>query len=80
MDRLNVGPVEVQLRRLDNGRVIRTWNTRAHASSSVPGGELTLNTGVLRCNKPVDSYFQVRDGVSTRNSARYRVSTICCVL
>jgi hypothetical protein len=80
VDRLNVGPVEVQLRRLDNDLVIRSWNTQAKASSSVPGGELTLHTGVFRCNKPVDSYFQVRDGVSTRSSARYRVSTICCVL
>jgi hypothetical protein len=79
-DHVNVGSVLVELRRLD-GTLRRSWTTYASPQGTIPGGRFSLDTGYFICSgRPVDSYFRVRDSVSTRWSAPHYVASVCAVL
>jgi hypothetical protein len=79
-DHLNVGWVNVQLRRTANNALRRSWRVYAGPAGYMPGARLTLDTGVFNCRRAPDSYFRVQDPSSTRWSARHLVSSICKVL
>ncbi len=79
-DHVNVGNVVVQLRRLSNGALVRSWITHAGPAGYTPGGRLDLNTGAIDCGRLADSYFRILDPSSGRWSAALRVSSNCAVL
>ncbi len=79
-DHINVGPVTVQLRRNSDNALLRAWTVNATSTSSAPGGQFRLDTGISVCSRPPDSYFRVFDPISTRWSDPYSVKTICYTL
>jgi hypothetical protein len=69
-DRINVGTARVFLYDSATRRFIRGWKVFVRQHPTAPGGLLYFRTGVLQCSGPVNAYFRVQDGTSTRRSSR----------
>ena len=81
---VNVGWVVVELRRLSDDAVLRRWYTYVAPAGDRPGGRLTLDTGVVKCDTVAssvgnrwDAYFQFRDPVSDRVGKSPLVAAAC---
>jgi len=78
-DRVNPGPVSVELRRITGDVLVKRWRVTA-TPAGVPGGRFTVDTDVVACSGARNSYFRLQDGSSGRWSPAYQVSTGCKVL
>lgn len=79
-DRLNIGQARVVLVSTVTGRAIQSWRRTVPAHSKQPGGWLSFETGMLKCNGRANAYFVVQDGSSGRFSGRQYVTTGCKTL
>lgn len=80
VENINTGTALVELRRNSNGVLVRRWSAPSRTAAGAPGGRVSLDTNVFRCSRGSDSYFRVKDPVSSRWSARIPAATNCKVL
>jgi hypothetical protein len=75
-DHINLGRATVALY-ASSGARLATWSKAVVDDPAVPGGRLTLRSGVLSCYGQRNAYFKVRDPSSGRWSAPVYVTRGC---